>query len=81
MPLKPVDKTEVESRVMSDTERSRSPPNQNGGNTNRHEKSLGLLTSRFVDLLQGAEDGILDLKKVLLVCIKSWLPCTHQLWG
>lgn len=30
----------------------------------RHEKSLGLLTSRFVTLLQSAEDGILDLKAV-----------------
>lgn len=30
----------------------------------RHEKSLGLLTAKFVDLLQGAEGGVLDLKKV-----------------
>lgn len=30
----------------------------------RHEKSLGLLTSKFVALLQTAEDGILDLKAV-----------------
>ena len=30
----------------------------------RHEKSLGLLTSRFVALLQEAKDGVLDLKKV-----------------
>jgi transcription factor E2F4/5 len=29
----------------------------------RHEKSLGLLTSRFVALLQEAKDGVLDLKK------------------
>lgn len=28
----------------------------------RHEKSLGLLTTRFVGLLQEAEDGVLDLK-------------------
>ncbi|XP_075704156.1 transcription factor E2F4 isoform X3 [Rhinoderma darwinii] len=28
----------------------------------RHEKSLGLLTSKFVSLLQEAEDGVLDLK-------------------
>merc|ERR1712117_552039 len=28
----------------------------------RFEKSLGLLTTRFVTLLQEAEDGILDLK-------------------
>ena len=30
----------------------------------RHEKSLGLLTSRFVQLLQNAEGGVLDLRKV-----------------
>ncbi|ESO06914.1 hypothetical protein HELRODRAFT_191241 [Helobdella robusta] len=28
----------------------------------RHEKSLGLLTTKFVSLLESAEDGILDLK-------------------
>ncbi|XP_068115530.1 transcription factor E2F4 isoform X2 [Hyperolius riggenbachi] len=28
----------------------------------RHEKSLGLLTRKFVSLLQEAEDGVLDLK-------------------
>ncbi|XP_015781134.1 transcription factor E2F4 [Tetranychus urticae] len=28
----------------------------------RHEKSLGLLTTRFVSLLQDAKDGLLDLK-------------------
>jgi len=32
------------------------------GTPSRHEKSLGLLTSRFVSLLQEAKDGILDLK-------------------
>ncbi|XP_072567355.1 transcription factor E2F5 isoform X1 [Paramormyrops kingsleyae] len=30
--------------------------------TSRHEKSLGLLTIKFVSLLQEAEDGVLDLK-------------------
>ncbi|XP_052232405.1 transcription factor E2F5-like isoform X3 [Dreissena polymorpha] len=30
--------------------------------SNRHEKSLGLLTTKFVSLLQEAEDGVLDLK-------------------
>lgn len=30
----------------------------------RHEKSLGLLTMKFVSLLQGAKDGVLDLKVV-----------------
>ncbi|KAG1675938.1 Transcription factor E2F4 [Nymphon striatum] len=31
-------------------------------NSSRHEKSLGLLTTRFVTLLQDAKDGVLDLK-------------------
>ncbi len=56
---------------MSDSEAmdcSRSSPTHNGGG--RHEKSLGLLTAKFVDLLQGAEGGVLDLKKVLaLGCV------------
>lgn len=30
----------------------------------RHEKSLGLLTTRFVSLLQESKNGILDLKMV-----------------
>lgn len=30
----------------------------------RHEKSLGLLTIKFVSLLQQAKDGVLDLKVV-----------------
>uniref|UniRef100_A0A8C4QHX4 E2F/DP family winged-helix DNA-binding domain-containing protein n=1 Tax=Eptatretus burgeri TaxID=7764 RepID=A0A8C4QHX4_EPTBU len=30
---------------------------------NRHEKSLGLLTTRFVSLLQSAKDGVLNLKQ------------------
>ena len=48
---------------MSDTETvdsGRVSPSHGG----RHEKSLGLLTSKFVDLLQAAEGGVLDLKKV-----------------
>ena len=32
----------------------------------RHEKSLGLLTTKFVSLLQEAKDGVLDLKVVSL---------------
>ncbi|XP_063780107.1 transcription factor E2F5 [Pseudophryne corroboree] len=32
------------------------------GVPSRHEKSLGLLTSKFVSLLQEAKDGVLDLK-------------------
>ena len=45
---------------MSDSEDRSSPP----AYTTRHEKSLGLLTTKFVELLQTAEGGILDLKKV-----------------
>lgn len=30
----------------------------------RHQKSLGLLTTKFVSLLQEAKDGVLDLKVV-----------------
>nr|QOY46818.1 E2F transcription factor 5 [Ambystoma mexicanum]QOY46819.1 E2F transcription factor 5 [Ambystoma velasci]QOY46820.1 E2F transcription factor 5 [Ambystoma andersoni] len=32
------------------------------GASSRHEKSLGLLTTKFVTLLQEAKDGVLDLK-------------------
>lgn len=32
--------------------------------SSRHEKSLGLLTTKFVSLLQEAQDGVLDLKTV-----------------
>ena len=35
------------------------------GTPSRHEKSLGLLTSKFVSLLQEAKDGVLDLKVVM----------------
>ena len=34
------------------------------GTPSRHEKSLGLLTAKFVSLLQEAKDGVLDLKVV-----------------
>ncbi|XP_014204522.1 transcription factor E2F5 isoform X2 [Copidosoma floridanum] len=34
----------------------------NDSQQSRYEKSLGLLTTRFVSLLQKAEDGVLDLK-------------------
>lgn len=34
----------------------------------RHEKSLGLLTTKFVSLLQEAKDGVLDLKVVSICC-------------
>ncbi|KAF1383662.1 hypothetical protein PFLUV_G00134180 [Perca fluviatilis] len=48
----------VPSRKKMDfetTETVRSTPS-------RHEKSLGLLTMKFVSLLQEAKDGVLDLK-------------------
>ncbi len=45
---------------MSDSDCKGSPPPVTG----RHEKSLGLLTSKFVELLQSSKGGILDLKKV-----------------
>lgn len=32
--------------------------------TSRQEKSLGLLTAKFVSLLQEAENGVLDIKCV-----------------
>ena len=35
-----------------------------GDSSSRFEKSLGLLTTKFVTLLQEAEGGILDLKVV-----------------
>ncbi|XP_015276718.1 PREDICTED: transcription factor E2F4 [Gekko japonicus] len=39
-----------------------SGPQPPGGGPSRHEKSLGLLTTKFVSLLQEAKDGVLDLK-------------------
>ncbi|XP_078236515.1 transcription factor E2F4 isoform X1 [Pogona vitticeps] len=41
-----------------------SGPQPPGGAPSRHEKSLGLLTTKFVSLLQEAKDGVLDLKLV-----------------
>lgn len=38
--------------------------NMSALNLSRFEKSLGLLTTRFVSLLQQAPDGVLDLKLV-----------------
>lgn len=35
---------------------------EENGNSSRQEKSLGILTTRFVSLLQSAPEGILDLK-------------------
>ncbi len=38
----------------------------------RFEKSLGLLTTKFVTLLQKAKDGILDLKVVSANMLIEW---------
>ncbi|XP_030367095.1 transcription factor E2F4-like isoform X2 [Strigops habroptila] len=38
------------------------PGGGSGAAPSRHEKSLGLLTTKFVSLLQEAKDGVLDLK-------------------
>ena len=40
--------------------------------TSRQEKSLGLLTSRFVSLLQDADDGVLDIKNVCRLTINPF---------
>ena len=46
--------------------------------TKRHEKSLGLLTVKFVKLLKEAKDGILDLKEVR-ECVKLYKIVKHNL--
>jgi len=46
----------------------------------RYEKSLGLLTTRFVSLLQKAKDGVLDLKEVNSIRPPrqfKWIPAFH----
>lgn len=35
----------------------------------RHEKSLGLLTAKFVEMLKNADGGLLDLKKACYTCM------------
>lgn len=46
----------------------------------RHEKSLGLLTTKFVEMLKNAEGGLLDLKKVchLYITFLCTLTNTQQ---
>lgn len=46
------------------------------GTPSRHEKSLGLLTTKFVSLLQEAKDGVLDLK----VVSKAIFEAVLRLW-
>nr|XP_048697067.1 transcription factor E2F5 isoform X2 [Caretta caretta] len=51
--------------VSSSSSSSAGAPAAGGGgssSSSRHEKSLGLLTTKFVSLLQEAKDGVLDLK-------------------
>jgi len=36
----------------------------------RMDKSLGLLTTKFVNLLQNSKDGILDLNEVVVIHYK-----------
>ena len=68
-----------------------------GDSSSRFEKSLGLLTTKFVTLLQEADGGILDLKvvriwfyevlkillpKLLVECL--WIQCEFlkvQVWN
>ena len=52
------------------------------GETSRFEKSLGLLTTRFVNLLQAADFGILDLKLVMFVSsnVDSLLVAFANVW-
>jgi len=56
-----------DSIVMADTP----------GNSGRAEKSLGLLTTRFVNLLQEARDGVLDLKLVSILRSRFSMGITH----
>lgn len=51
---------------LPSSQQSTASPNGGNGllNTARHEKSLGLLTTRFVTLLQESKNGVLDLKQV-----------------
>ncbi|CAL8315837.1 transcription factor E2F5 isoform X2 [Gadus morhua] len=48
----------MELETMAESVRS----SRSNGTPSRHEKSLGLLTIKFVTLLQEAKDGVLDLK-------------------
>ena len=41
----------------------------------RYEKSLGLLTTKFVNLLQSSSGGVLDLKKVHSEHVTGYVEC------
>src|SRR5699024_7463861 len=62
--------------IMPMSQRSNS--SQNGSqsaynNTTRHEKSLGLLTTKFVSLLQESRNVVLDLKLVNIISKYNFL--------
>lgn len=47
----------------------------------RFEKSLGLLTTRFVSLLQQAPEGVLDLKVVSKLIFIVYKKISVLLWN
>ena len=61
----------MELETMEESVRS----SRSNGTPSRHEKSLGLLTIKFVTLLQEAKDGVLDLKAVSPHCLLSARGC------
>lgn len=52
----------MQATVRMDSEYPTLDSIEENGNSSRQEKSLGILTTRFVTLLQEAPEGILDLK-------------------
>ena len=50
------------------------------GTPSRHEKSLGLLTTKFVSLLQEAKDGVLDLKVVSKCKNRVFQPAKEEIF-
>ncbi|XP_065254207.1 transcription factor E2F5 [Emys orbicularis] len=50
------------AEAVSSSSSAGCPAAGGGSSSSRHEKSLGLLTTKFVSLLQEAKDGVLDLK-------------------
>lgn len=48
---------------VANTTTTAAGPLRKGGERNRYDTSLGLLTKKFVDLLKGASDGVVDLNR------------------
>lgn len=48
---------------VANTTTTAAGPHRKGGERNRYDTSLGLLTKKFVDLLKGASDGVVDLNR------------------